>query len=139
MKYIKSVSIFILAIVSASSCKKQDETTKGNTVCPDGYTGATCTTTWISNIGGRWNVAYTSSTGRANGNFTLVATGYGTSFYINNFLSYYYEIECIFISPDEFTFSKGGITNGRGKIINENRIEATYLAGGDAGTFTATR
>jgi len=31
-----------------------------------------------------------------------------------------------FTSPDECTFSKGGITNGRGKVINENRIEATY-------------
>lgn len=44
-----------------------------------------------------------------------------------------------FTSPDEFTFSKGGITNERGKIINENRIEATYLAGGDAGTFAAKK
>lgn len=139
MRYIKSASIFILTIVLALSCEKKDETTKGNSVCPSGYTGTACTTTWISKIGGQWNVAYTSSTGSANGNFTIVATGSGTSFYINNFLSYYYEVECVFTSPDEFTFSKGGITNGRGKIINENRIEATYLAGGDGGTFTATR
>lgn len=44
-----------------------------------------------------------------------------------------------FTDPDEFTFSKGGITNGRGKVINEDRIEATYLARGYAGALTAIR
>lgn len=52
---------------------------------------------------------------------------------MNNCFSYYYEVKYVFTHPDAFAFSKGS------QIINENRIEATYLAGGDAGTFTAIR